>query len=626
MNSSRPSRPPLAAGELPPRKVAWLHPLQLLRTAYHVWLSTTAKEYIDKREILAALGAIPAPEDDSLPPAVLERSETIDARTPDRCTYEGLWIDFMADVGDSWEATYAVATQLAKSELEMRGHDVLLPRAQVVVLGGDLVYPTPSRERYRTRLRSALQAALPECANGHPGPCLFAIPGNHDWYDGLTSFVREFCQGGDLGGWRLMQRRSYFAVKLTPGWWLWGIDIALDTRIDPPQQAYFLNVMKNGTPPDDFRKGDNVILCTAKPAWTESSDQPGEAYRNLHHFVYTIVKRHGGHVRVILAGDLHHYSRYANESGDQMITAGGGGAYLTGTHHLPYHVADLAIEQSASDPDRAADLSSYHVTEFPYPSRSDSRRLALRAVLLAFRPANWAFTFLLMGGFYALFARNLRQVVDIGPQPFTELIRIPINILVSPPDRGVWLLIAIALGAGALVTATSERTSRRWLTVSWGLLHGLIHMVAVVVVVWVLVWADIPNRVMPWVPAVDQVPELTRRRPQLVFYGAVVLLGGWLGATLVGLYFVLSDFLFGWHTNEVFASQSIVDYRNFLRIHVHPDRSLRIYPIGIRRIPKKWRLRLGRVRADEPYYEPTDGVLKPHLIEGPIIVRPRSSA
>ena len=41
-----------------------------------------------------------------------------------------------------------------------------------------------------------------------------------------------------------MQRRSYFAVKLTPGWWLWGIDIALDTSIDPPQQAYFLNLLQ----------------------------------------------------------------------------------------------------------------------------------------------------------------------------------------------------------------------------------------------------------------------------------------------------------------------------------------------------------------------------------------------
>jgi hypothetical protein len=624
VNAPRPSPPPLAAGELPPKKVAWLHPSQLLRTAYHVWLSTTAKEYIDKRETLAALGAIPAPEDDPLHPGVLDRGDTIDARTPNHYEAEGLWIDFVADMGDSWDATYAVATQLAKSQLQARGYAKSLPRAQVVVLGGDLVYPTPSRDRYRLRLRSAFQAALPGFSNGQPRPCLFALPGNHDWYDGLTSFVREFCQSGDLGGWRMMQRRSYFAVKLTPGWWLWGIDIALDTRIDPPQQAYFLNVMRNRTPPDDFVPGDNIILCTPKPAWTESSKQPSESYRNLNHFVYNIVTKHGGHVRVILAGDLHHYSRYANESGDQMITAGGGGAYLTGTQHLPYRVADLALGQASGDCEPAKDLPSYGVTEFPYPSRSDSRRLALGALLLAFRPANWGFTFLAMGGLYALFVWNLSQVVDIARQRFTGLARVPIEMLLAAPDGGVWLLIAVALGAGAVVTAASERAAHRLVTMLWGVLHGLLHLIAAVAVAWVLLRVHIVDRILPWLPAIDQLPERFRlMMPDVVFYSAVVVFGGLLGATLVGLYFVLSDFLFGWHTNEVFASQSIIDYRNFLRLHIDPDRTLRIYPIGVRKVPTKWRLRLNRVHADEPYYEPTLDVVRPHLIEGPITVKPR---
>jgi hypothetical protein len=85
----------------------------------------------------------------------------------------------------------------------------------------------------------------------------------------------------------------------------------------------------------------------------------------------------------------------------------------------------------------------------------------------------------------------------------------------------------------------------------------------------------------------------------------------------------------GWHTNEVFVSQSIMDYRNFLRIHVLPDGSLKIYPIGLRRTPRKWRY--ARERDDhQPYYEPTDRVLLPHLIEGPLTItrrdRPRPIA
>src|ERR671910_382611 len=45
--------PPIEAKELPPKKVAWLQPGQLVRTAYHVWLSTIASEYLDRRETLA---------------------------------------------------------------------------------------------------------------------------------------------------------------------------------------------------------------------------------------------------------------------------------------------------------------------------------------------------------------------------------------------------------------------------------------------------------------------------------------------------------------------------------------------------------------------------------------------
>ena len=55
-------------------------------------------------------------------------------------------------------------------------------------------------------------AALPYL-EGAP-PDMYALPGNHDWYDGLTSFMRLFCQGGWVGAWRTRQRRSYFAVKL----------------------------------------------------------------------------------------------------------------------------------------------------------------------------------------------------------------------------------------------------------------------------------------------------------------------------------------------------------------------------------------------------------------------------
>lgn len=614
------STPP-EAGELPPKKVAWLHPWELLRTAYNVWLSTIAVEYIDRRETLAALGHIKIPPD-GLPPAVLRRGRTIDALCAPDHPETGLWVDFVADIGDSWEATHAVATLLAKREMPVSGHHETVRPADIVVLGGDLVYPTPNRERYRRRMREPFAAALPEYVNGRP-PCLFAIPGNHDWYDGLTSFVREFCQGGTLGGWRLMQRRSYFAVKLTSNWWLWGIDIALDTRIDPPQQAYFQRVLNGQSASEGFHRGDNIILCTAKPVWTESSEMPTEAYRNLNHFVYNIVAKHGGHVRVILAGDLHHYSRYENRAGDQMITAGGGGAYITGTHHLPHRVADLCVDPKTINRSAAAVAPTYRLSEFLYPSRSDSRRMALGALLLAFRPANWAFVFVVMGGLYAIFARNLLQAADLVTSRLVDLFWLPLIILVARRDSSVWIMVAIALAAGAVVTATSERSAPRPLTIAWGVLHGFLHLVVAVIltaltVQWSIGWTIFLRLRLFTVLPNDYWPLAEH----LIFCLVILMAGGIVGATLVGAYFVVSDFLFRWHTNEVFASQSIINYRNFLRMHIARDGRLTIFPIGLRTVPMKWRLRPNR-KPGEPRYEPTDRVLSPHLIEGPIEIARR---
>lgn len=614
--------PPRSAGELPPKKVAWLHPVELLRTGYNVWLSTTAKEYIDRRETLAALGNITIAKD-GLPDAAFVRGQAVDAvYNPDR-DESGLWIDFVADIGDSWEATFSIATLLAKPKLTVRGHDGTLPAAAAIVLGGDLVYPTPSREGYRRKTRSPFEGALPECPNGKP-PCLFAIPGNHDWYDGLTSFVREFCQGGMLGGWRMLQRRSYFAVKLTPGWWLWGIDIALDTRIDPPQQAYFLNILNNEESPERFCRGDNIILCTAKPVWTESSRRPSEAYRNLNYFVSSIVGRHG-HVRAILAGDLHHYSRYENTTRDQLITAGGGGAYLTGTQHLPTRVAEVAADRALRDEPEAPAAAAYRVAEFPYPSRPDSRRMALGALLLAFRPANWPFTFFVMGALYAIFVRNLRQVVTVHELTIQELVRLPLDLLLISRSGDVWNMVAIALGAGALVTASSERAASRWLTIPWGLLHGFLHLLIAVILLALAGRWSVEHKILEALPDFRRFlyPPLAELVPELVFCAVIVLAGGIVGASLVGIYFVVSDRLFGWHTNEVFASQSIINYRNFVRMNIAADGSrLTIYPVGLRTVPKKWRLRLNRDKG-EPLYEPTDEVLTPHLIEGPIEVPQR---
>jgi hypothetical protein len=616
--------PPIEAKELPPKKVAWLHPGQLIRTAYHVWLSTVASEYLDRRETLAALDTARAPKKVS-ENSIIKPGTVVDAFLPVR-PGRGVSIDYVADIGDSWQATYSIAKLLVTDDLRVRGHDATLKPADVVVLGGDLVYPTPSRERYRRRTRSPLLAARPSI-NGHE-PGLFAIPGNHDWYDGLTNFVREFCQGRHIGGWSMFQRRSYFAVKLTDRWWLWGIDIALDTRIDLPQQTYFLNVMNHtaGEPDERFQAGDNIILCTAKPAWLDD-EKDSDGYRNLTYFVQEIIekdkdekghKRVNGRVRVILAGDDHHYSRYKNQYGDHMITAGGGGAYLTGTHHLPRTVPDLctpADESGLEGPaagDQPRPKNEYQVADFPYPSRSASRRLALGALLLAFRPANWPFV-LLVGFVYWFFAWTLIQAErDVFSSSLDQLLELPFRIALTPSATPVFFILLATLVICATVPVASKPSARRALAIPWGLAHGLLHLLLALFLARLI---DQSTRLDGWAVALPY----NRFSTETVFSLSLVLLGGMAGATLVGIYFVLSDFLFMWHSNEVFAVQSIINYRNFLKMHIAPNGELTILPIGLRKVPKKWRLKLDR-KTDEPLYESSDCVLDPHLIEGPIKV------
>jgi len=161
---------------------------------------------------------------------------------------------------------------------------------------------------------------------------VFAIPGNHDWYDSLVSFSRLFCSddGRWIGARKTSQTLSYFAVKLPHDWWLFGIDVQLESDIDEPQLRYFRELVKKEKVPDHAR----IILCLSEPHWIYEARyakfDPSVSERNLDFLERTVF---GDRVAVYLAGDLHHYRRHATDGDDrQKITAGGGGAFLHPTH------------------------------------------------------------------------------------------------------------------------------------------------------------------------------------------------------------------------------------------------------------------------------------------------------
>ncbi len=52
------------------------------------------------------------------------------------------------------------------------------------VVASDVIYPVGTADDYETKFFRPYQA--------YPAP-IYAIPGNHDWYEGLGGFMRVFC-------------------------------------------------------------------------------------------------------------------------------------------------------------------------------------------------------------------------------------------------------------------------------------------------------------------------------------------------------------------------------------------------------------------------------------------------
>jgi hypothetical protein len=66
----------------------------------------------------------------------------------------------------------------------------------------------------------------------------------------------------------------------------------------------------------------------------------------------------------------------------------------------------------------------------------------------------------------------------------------------------------------------------------------------------------------------------------------MIFIGGFIGATLWGIYWVLAGCLMRMHTEDAFAALRIGDYRNFLRMKFEPDK-VTIYPIALDRTPPR---------------------------------------
>ena len=130
--------PPLDDKTRYPNMAHWFDPVLLLKLLNNVVLSTIFGQYADRRLIIAALDTVPLDEH-------VKRAESFRSRlTADK---DGsVWIDWVADLGDGFDSTYAMASLLSREQLKVG--DTLLPRGQTLIMGGDEVYPKATRQAY----------------------------------------------------------------------------------------------------------------------------------------------------------------------------------------------------------------------------------------------------------------------------------------------------------------------------------------------------------------------------------------------------------------------------------------------------------------------------------------------
>ena len=241
----------------------------------------------------------------------------------------------------------------------------------------DVIYPAGGIDEYLYKFFKPYQ--------GYDGP-IYAIPGNHDWYDNCTGFMHWFCDataapkpGGFLR--RLLWRKPpdgvddlirkcralrprpsqqarqpgpYFAIDAGPVR-LVGIDTGITNRIDEDQGRWLKRISQGPKP---------KILLTGKPLYVDGEKRVTRIDKGG--TVNDIVNDPGHNYIAAIGGDIHNYQRYPVRLPDGRtmlhLVSGGGGAFMHETHTIP-NMDNQDVNVSEEDfrcyPIRGDSLSRY---------------------------------------------------------------------------------------------------------------------------------------------------------------------------------------------------------------------------------------------------------------------------
>lgn len=240
------------------------------------------------------------------------------------------------------------------SQLSLKAHFLDVVRREevkFVVISSDVIYPTGAMRHYEANFW------LPFMGTTKP---VYAIPGNHDWYDALEAFVATFYEptaartalrarvAVDKGvtsttdsrieeliatasrfrsEYRVptqFQKAPFFQFQ-TDTFALFAVDTGVAKRLDPAQLAWFKAALESAT-----ARGKTKMAILGHPLYAggryQAADNP--EFAALHQ----LLRDHN--VAVVMAGDTHDLEYYVEPGeGSQPQTLhfvnGGGGAYLS---------------------------------------------------------------------------------------------------------------------------------------------------------------------------------------------------------------------------------------------------------------------------------------------------------
>jgi hypothetical protein len=252
-------------------------------------------------------------------------------------------------IGDTGEGD-ASQHVLRDSLLQAAGQ----PDVRFVVLSSDVVYPTGAMRNYEANFW------LPFKGVRVP---VYAIPGNHDWYDALEGFAATFLEpsaarvamrarieaderitsttdgdiealiararrlGREYGVVVGRQRAPFFQVQ-TDRFALIAVDTGVARRVDDAQWAWLQSAL-------EAARGKFIMAVLGHPFYAggaylaDSSDDDPTGFAAIH----ALLEAHGA--SIVMAGDTHDLEYYAERSPQGAPPVmhhwvnGGGGAYLS---------------------------------------------------------------------------------------------------------------------------------------------------------------------------------------------------------------------------------------------------------------------------------------------------------